>query len=1333
MSGLTDFADARERLKVMTLEYTNVSEGNFVDEPVVELFCRDAKGNRRRVNVHDYYPHFYITESEFFEKKETILKNRKVRTVRVDGRTLSKSDAMNGTIEPVAEPPRTTLDGTDLVQVFTVVPSDVADLREHIDDHFEADVFFTNRFIVDSGLKTGIEVPFGETDVSFDDVSALSPEETPTVTPRMVTVDIEVWAGDNFPDTQDPKKPVTAITGHDTYEDEYFCGVLHPDSVEQGAENSWKEKYFFGQPLSWELPDGVSGEQIDVTVYQSERTLLEEWNKWVIGHDPDLLTGWNSSRNDIGSGFDYPYLINRSERLNVWNYRELGYDNGGVFVTNRGTPVVSGTEMFDMLQAYKKTQIHEKRSYSLEYIAQQELGYGKEDIDNLDEGWLHNPENFIKYNIRDTEAVVEIEKSKSVLKIYDHIRSITGATYSEIADSNIGIIDILFLRRAKENGYALPTSERPDVQHYWGAYVFEPISGKHKNVVYPDLKCFTPDHDVLTTDGVKSIQNVTTDDTVYSINPDTGEVEIKPVVETYEYPGYSGELVNFSGTRIDFSVTPNHQMLYQDSDEYVFESAGEFDGERRVLPNASSGVSGAGIDTFDMTDYLVCDKFDVRCSYDVHGHTYRSNLPDGCEKKRANYHEGFFFDGETFKNFQDELEELSANISLSHPSGGGSTFRPYKFDGDLFIRFLGWFIAEGSVYEPEGTETAVVQIVQHTHEEEVSSLFDEMGISYSVTDGAYTIGSKIYGEFFKEYTGKNSYEKRIPEFVFENASIEQKDMLLETLMKGDGHNNTYYTSSERLAEDVCRLAVECGKKPKLDSRRGSEYEVTITTTNDGVNDYQHSISTANNGVYCIEVAENNTMMVGKNGKFQWCGNSLYPNLFRDMNASPETIIGDEDALRESQYTADDCQVIYVDPRDEDVKKDADEPERKKLYVLKPEVKESFVREIVDELIDMKYEYKKDEYSDEAYGAIKRITNSVYGVMGDSVSYGKGFRLFDWRIAEAITLAGRDVIKHTADTFESRVQSMGYTDAEIIAGDTDSCVCTIPSADGLEETLDVAQDAAEYVDNTYPDFMEERFGIQDGNMAVEIESYAQAALFMDVKKRYAQWVRWDEGDYVDEIEYKGLELVRSDSATITGDIQRGVIERVLKNDNAKESVGHYLEREWNKATSGDVALEKIGKPSKVNSSLMDYGWSKDDDTGQMKYYTPQPHIRGARYANIHIDGESITSGDKPLMFYTESISAKNNLPEVYDYDNSLSLNAPQDVPDQNRREMKEIGRKVDAITVANTENIPEGISVDFEKMANKSIRQPVEPILTVMGWSFDDLVTKGTQTGLSNYM
>ena len=41
----------------------------------------------------------------------------------------------------------------------------------------------------------------------------------------------------------------------------------------------------------------------------------------------------------------------------------------------------------------------------------------------------------------------------------------------------------------------------------------------------------------------------------------------------------------------------------------------------------------------------------------------------------------------------------------------------------------------------------------------------------------------------------------------------------------------------------------------------------------------------------------------------------------------------------------------------------------------------------------------------------------WGVYGDSDSYGKGYRLFDWRVAESVTLCGREVIQYSAQNIE----------------------------------------------------------------------------------------------------------------------------------------------------------------------------------------------------------------------------------------------------------------------------------------------------------------------------
>ena len=939
--GLTDIADSTERLKLMTLEYYTERDGNFIPEPIMVLFCRDSSGERRMVEVEDFYGYFYITEDEFFEHKKDILNDSMVRAVEVDASKLDKETALNGSVYPTSGAPKATLDGTRLAKIFTVEPHHVRKMSEFFDKTWEADVFFKNRFLIDSGISQGIEIPAGADRISYEELTVLEPGDEPDIKPRMHTVDIEVWTGGIFPEPLEAPNPVTAITAHDSYTDEYFCGVLDPEASPIDAESSWPDE------PAWESPDGV--DDVDVTIYDDENQMLADYISFVNETDPDLMTGWNSSRNEISSGFDYPYIITRSEKMNEWTYRSMAYDDDSVYVTKRGAPAIKGREMFDMLQAYKKTQIHEKRSYALGYIAEDELGYGKEDVeDGLDEGWLHHPVQFIKYNIRDVQAVHEIEASKSVIDMYDHIRTIAGATYSEIADSNIGIIDMLFLREAGIRGIALPTSERPDVQHYWGAYVFPPVAGKHRNVVYPDLS------------------------------------------------------------------------------------------------------------------------------------------------------------------------------------------------------------------------------------------------------------------------------------------------------------------------------------------------------------------------------------------------SLYPNLFRDMNASPETIVGFEDDLEASEYSKDDCHVVYVDTRDENVKRSADSPERTPLYVLKPETKESFVREIIQQLIDMKYEYKSDEYPAEAYEAVKRITNSVYGVMGDSVSYGKGFRLFDWRIAEAITLAGREVIQHTAKEFEQCVQEFGYEDAAIIAGDTDSCVCEIPSAEDMDETIDVALKAAEYVDGTYDNLMNDRYNMDENNMAVEVESYAESALFMDKKKRYAQWVRWDEGDVVDEVEVKGFELVRSDSAEITAEIQMGVIERILKEEKPADAVAEYIHEQWHEIIDKKIDLTRLGVPSAINNPLMSYGWSKDDTTGEPRFYTPQPHIRGARYANLYIEGEDLEQGSKPLMFYVKAVSPAADIPEVYDYQDMFDLTAKVPADEENKG-FHEVGRKVDAISVEDVNNIPPTIRIDYKKMAEKNMRKPVEPIMEVMNWNFDWFIEEGTQVGLADFM
>jgi DNA polymerase elongation subunit (family B) len=871
---------------------------------------------------------------------------------------LRKIEVPPGTLDEIGDPDlkfqeavsevkglSTTLHDESLVRLTCGVPNDVGKLREYFDETWEADVLFPQRFLIDTDIRTGVEAPQTDgspTKVHVDDLEPLDEDEVPDVKPRMVVLDIEVKSEGGVPDTELVEQPVTAISAYDNYDDEYREWVLEHEE--------WGERPDFDE----NLPDGMKDVQVDV--YSNETTMLDEFHEYVINRRVDLLSGWNAD------GFDFPYLINRSNEINAHNVHDWS-PLGQTFTTKSNTPVVKGIELFDMLEAYEETQFHEKKSYSLEYIANDELGFGKEDVADIDEAWMHDPAQFVKYNLRDSEAVVEIERSQQIINQYDHYREVTGQLYTECHHA-ISLIDMLFLRDARDANVALPTSVKPDVDHYHGAKVFPPEPGKHKNVFYPDLA------------------------------------------------------------------------------------------------------------------------------------------------------------------------------------------------------------------------------------------------------------------------------------------------------------------------------------------------------------------------------------------------SLYPNLFYATNMSPETLVGTEEELSESEYTKEDCFRVFFDPREDEVKDESDDdPEEHEIpiYVLKPDVQKAFVRSSIQSLIDMKYEYKGTD----KYEAVKRVTNAVYGVMGDKDTYGRGFRLFNVKIAEGITLAGRKVLEHTAETIVDWLQNNGYPDTVLIGGDTDSAMLSSPSMNVNPYELEAAArghtthpvfEAAKYTNQTYDEFMEKNIWIdKDHRMEVEIESYADACFFLydfdeddgtGVKKRYSQLITWDEDDGViksPDPKTKGFELVRSDSSTITGWAQEEVLRLVLERDDAKDAVFTFLEsltdsmkkgdlEKLSEVYGGELDLNDVGIPSAISGRpLHEYG--TDDETGELTK-TPNPHIRGAKYANQNFDGEDISQGDKPLLFKVDRVAS--GYPETY------------------TAETLEDDDVVDAIAVNDVRNIPDRFKLNWEGTKNdkgmieKTVKSPIEPIIKTMGWTWNDVMSTGRQSGLAAF-
>ncbi len=78
---------------------------------------------------------------------------------------------------------------------------------------------------------------------------------------------------------------------------------------------------------------------------------------------------------------------------------------------------------------------------------------------------------------------------------------------------------------------------------------------------YVQVSCYDEETRVLTREGLKPFADVRVGEEVLALNPDTGVIEAKRVLEVISQD-YAGPMIAFRSSRIDLKVTPNHRMLY---------------------------------------------------------------------------------------------------------------------------------------------------------------------------------------------------------------------------------------------------------------------------------------------------------------------------------------------------------------------------------------------------------------------------------------------------------------------------------------------------------------------------------------------------------------------------------------------------------------------------------------------------------------------------------------------------------------------------------------------------------------------------------------------------
>jgi DNA polymerase elongation subunit (family B) len=487
------FPRVDERLEFAVTQVDYTVEGYGDDEyPVLHVFGRTPEREPVRVRVHGFRPYFYTPLEKLDHEhpgdgpvREGHLRDgRIVEEARLTGvETYGDLRAEGEAVDPDRADDELVLHesirGENLVKVFGQTPRDVGQLRDEF-DHYEADILFPNRLLIDKDVTSGVSVPARETDDGAYRVHHTEMSTVDMTAPlRVNTFDIEVDDRRGFP--EDGEEPIVCLTSHDSYRDEYVAWLYTAPEGIEGPEGL--EDY---EPI---------GESVDVEVrnFESEAAMLDAFVAYIEGTDPDVLTGWNFA------DFDAPYLLDRIEVLaeeapDAEEY-DLDIDRlsrvNEVWRSDWQGPNVKGRVVFDLLYAYKRTQFTELDSYRLDAVGETELGIGKEryagDIGDL---WEQEPKRLLEYNLRDVELCVEIDRKQEVIPFWEEVASFVGCKLED-ATTPGDAVDLYILHKV-HGEFALPSKGTVESEEYAGGAVFDPITGVKENVTVLDLASLYP-------------------------------------------------------------------------------------------------------------------------------------------------------------------------------------------------------------------------------------------------------------------------------------------------------------------------------------------------------------------------------------------------------------------------------------------------------------------------------------------------------------------------------------------------------------------------------------------------------------------------------------------------------------------------------------------------------------------------------------------------------------------------------------------------------------------------------------------------------------------------
>ena len=437
-------------------------------------------------------------------------------------------------------------------------------------------------------------------------------------------------------------------------------------------------------------------------------------------------------------------------------------------------------------------------------------------------------------------------------------------------------------------------------------------------------------------------------------------------------------------------------------------------------------------------------------------------------------------------------------------------------------------------------------------------------------------------------------------------------------------------------------------------------------------------------------------------------NSLYPNLIRTCNMSPETKIGtvvkDADGnlilrhiLGKTFPLSEDKLKKYIQSQNLVMTKmvvDKNSLKIEEIGTIFHQKQIGLVPQIIQDnykkRVDIKKELKRikrelihlEKYSPEWWQkkkresilnnqqyALKILMNSIYGAFANNY-----FVLSDRDIARSITITGQHVIKHANEIIEDFFINKGITKEAIsekpptIYNDTDSVYISIEKLLNKEDISLLKKDnklnpVAEKLIDELETWINERIGVWVKSelhsnictLEFKRESICDVGIFIQ-KKRNVLHVIDEEGVPCNKTKYTGIEVVRSTMTKQVKDFNKKIIETMMKTRDFSKTndIITDISEEFKTKTETDLSFV-VG--------IKNYEKYADKCSGLSTANKMPIHVKAAYYYNYFLKEfslenryEKITSGDKIRYYYVQQpnryaisvMAFKNRLPiEVQD--------------------------------------------------------------------------------------